>query len=113
MRDLEGATMATVFVRVPFEVRIADGENKEECNKLCSLLSKHGYKMSYFAHDEITFFVMSEVSEEGFVPIDARYCMSRREFAAFLCVIRKLDAAETKVNQLMLDWATHTLEPSW
>lgn len=112
MSDSEGTKMATVYVSVPPETRIADDESKEDCHKLASLLSKHGYKLSYFAHDDITFYDVNKVDEYGFVPIDSRYCMSRREFSAFLHLIRKLDAAEKKASELMLEWAAHSLESS-
>src|SRR5271154_4734287 len=95
-----------VYIKVPTEPRIMSGESKEECDKLSALCIKYGYKITFFGHDDITFYLVSDLDSEGFVPIHSRYCMNRREFAAFHHLIARLEVAERKANELLIEWAT-------
>jgi hypothetical protein len=95
-----------VYISVPNEPCIEHGENKEDCDKLSALFLRYGYKIAFFGHQEITFYVVMDQSKDGFVPIHSRYCMDRKEFAAFVHLMRRLDTAEKKSSQLLIDWAT-------
>jgi uncharacterized protein YqgQ len=87
--------------------RLEYGQDKEELNKLQELFKKHNYSISYLGKQDVSFYDIADIDKNDFVPIHSRFCMQRKDFAAFVSVIKRLDQAEKRANELMTDWLQH------
>jgi len=94
-----------VYVKVASEARLEHNEDQKELDALQTLFLRHKYSISYMGHDEITFYDVNDIDKNGYVPAHSRYCMPRKDFAAFVSVVKRLDYAEKRANQLLVDFA--------
>jgi hypothetical protein len=94
-----------VFVKVPEHINYEDGVNRIEFKIIQSLFTKYNYKFSYFGHDTATFFDCTGIDSRGYVSGASRYCMDRRELAAFIQVLKKLEESEKRANELVMQLA--------
>lgn len=96
-----------VYIKVSTQPRLEHGEDQKELQTLQELFTRHKFSISYLGHEDVSFYDMNDIDKDDYVPAHSRYCMSRKDFAAFVKVIRRLDLAERRSNQLLIDWQNH------
>ena len=95
--------MAAMYVKVPTEPRVEHQEDRQEYNILAPMFERYGFKITFFGHDDVSFYVLDQLDKQGFVPVHSRHFLSRKDFAAFVSLMKRLDSSEKRVNQLMID----------
>jgi hypothetical protein len=96
-----------VYIKVATEPKLEYGADQKELDALQMLFLRHRYSISYMGHDDVSFYDTKDIDKSGYVPAHSRFCMSRKEFTAFVSVVQRLDYAEKRVNQLLVDWSKH------
>jgi hypothetical protein len=95
-----------VYCKIPAETHLEEGVDRQEFGTLKVLFCRYNYRFTFFGHDTITFFDAKNEDERGYVPIHNRYCMDKREFAAFVGLLQKLDTAEKRLTEQLVQLST-------
>jgi len=96
-----------VYIKVATTPRLEHGEDQKELEALQKLFLKHKFSISYLGHEDVSFYDTTQIDNDDFVPAHSRYCMPRKDFAAFVSVVKRLDYAEKRANELLTDWQKH------
>lgn len=91
-----------VFVKVPNHVHFEDGVDHVEFRTIQVLFSKYNYRFAFFGTDTATFFDITGMDNQNYVSAANRYCLDRRELAAFIQLLQKLEASEKRANELVM-----------
>lgn len=89
-----------IYVKVPEKARVACKEDLPFYNDIQALFKKHGYGIAQFNGSGVTFYDRSKcVNAEGggkSVPVPFFFVVSKKEFLAFVDIMRRLDDSENK-----------------
>jgi len=102
-----------VYIKVATKPRLEHNEDQKELDSLQELFIRHKYSISYLGHEDVSFYDMNDIDKQDYVPAHSRFCMSRKDFAAFVSVVKRLDYAEKRANQLLVDWSNHPHFPRY
>lgn len=97
-----------IYSTVPEKAKVEILSDIKEFTKLQKLLVKHGYAITFFGKNGVSFYKTSDTKiHDGnrAVPVSSRYHFDRKDFSLFVEIILKLDSAERK----MIDSVVHSL----
>jgi hypothetical protein len=93
-----------IYVSIPKKMRVENLAQLASCNDLIKLFSRHGFGIAYFGSEGVSFYDKSNrVVEDGIesVPITAFFKVSKKDFLIFAELVKRLDASQRRVNELI------------
>ena len=91
-----------MYIKVPDKVKVDRIEKIPEYTEVFKLLLKNNYRIVEFSNSAIKFYNTEVVIYDAghrAVPVHNLFVMSTREFSAFIDVVKKLDALNTKLKK--------------
>ncbi len=89
-----------MYINIPSRVRVDNISDIPSYEEIQGLLNKHGLGIARFNDTGVCFYDKTKCVKSQ-VPITAMYSVSKKEFLLFLEIVRRLDASERKVLNLV------------
>ena len=87
--------------KLPQRITVPNTSDLPLMHEVLGIISKYGYGMIYFGKSGASFYKKTDV-KDGYIPIDKYFFFSRKETMMLIDVLKKLDEANKKVNNYIL-----------